>query len=220
MRALPRLGRFVSMFGAQSVPHTAAWMHPEHWPDLDWDDLVAHHGMQRDAFAAHVPPDDVKSFDEWRDATQAYHAALLQLQIEDLRRCKWTPSGGFAVFTLADAAPTVGYGVLDHERVPKRAYTALRDACRPVLPMVDPRTGQVHIANDGRVALTGADIEITVDGRGRRWHGDVDADALAYVGRVELGDAIDVEAVFMHPSLGRVVNRYPLLILEAGRGRV
>jgi beta-mannosidase len=220
IRALPRLGRFVSMFGAQSVPHTTEWMHPEQWPDLDWDDLVAHHGMQRKAFAAHVPSDDVKSFDEWRDATQAYHAALLQLQIEDLRRCKGSPTGGFAVFAFADTAPTIGFGVLDHERVPKRPYLALRDACRPVLPMVDPRTGQVHVVNDGRVGLPGADVEVVVDGRARRWRGDIDADALAFVGRVELGDAIDVEAVLTHPSVGRVVNRLPLLILEAGRGRV
>jgi beta-mannosidase len=220
MRALPRLGRFVSMFGAQSVPHSAAWMQPERWPELDWDDLVAHHGMQRKAFATHIPPDDVKSFEEWRDATQAYHAALLQLQVEDLRRCKGTPTGGFAVFALADPAPAVGFGVLDHERVPKRAYAALRDACRPVLPMVDPRTGHVHVVNDGRAELDGADIEVTVDGRARRWHGDLDADGIAYVGRVELGDAIDVEAVLMHPSLGRVVNRYPLLLLEAGRREI
>lgn len=218
IRALPRLGRFVSTFGAQSVPCTTAWIHPERWPALDWDDLVAHHGMQRKAFAAHVPPDDVKSFEEWRDATQAYQAALLQLQIEDLRRCKGAPTGGFAVFAFADAAPTIGFGVLDHERVPKRAYDALRNACRPVLAMVDPRTGHVHVANDGRVALTGAEVEVVVDGRARRWQGDIDADALAYVGRVELGDAIDVEAVLSHPAVGRVVNRSPLLILEAGRG--
>ncbi len=32
IRALPRLGRFVSAFGAQSVPENAAWMQPELWP--------------------------------------------------------------------------------------------------------------------------------------------------------------------------------------------
>ncbi len=108
MRAVPRLGRFVSAFGAQSVPDTAEWMHPELWPDLLWDDLTEHHGMERDAFDAHVPVGDAKSFDEWREATQAYQAALLQLQIEDLRRCKGTPNGGFTVFCLADPSPAVG----------------------------------------------------------------------------------------------------------------
>jgi hypothetical protein len=85
--------------------------------------------------------------------------------------------------------------------------------------MVDPRTGRVHVANDTRHALVGAEIEVTVDGRARRWRGDIDGDALAFVGRVELGDAVDVDAVLVHPSAGRIVNRYPLLILEAGRSR-
>jgi beta-mannosidase len=216
-RAIPRVARFVSAFGAQSVPPNAAWMQPDRWPDLDWDALTAHHAMERAAFAAQVPAADAKSFDEWREATQAYQAALLQLQIEDLRRCKGAPSGGFAVFAFADAAPLVGFGVLDHERAPKRAYASVRDACRPVLPMIDPRSGNVHVVNDRRVALEGARIEVTVDGRARRWTGDVEADAIAFIGRVEIGDAVDVEAVLRHPSTGEIANRYPLLLLEAGR---
>ncbi len=129
IRAVPRLGRFVSAFGAQSVPDTAEWMHPELWPELPWDDLAEHHGMERSAFDAHIPVGDTKSFDEWREATQAYQAALLQLQIEDLRRCKGTPCGGFTVFCLADPSPAVGFGVVDHERVAKRG---VRRAARRV----------------------------------------------------------------------------------------
>ena len=37
--------------------------------------------------------------------TQAYQAALLQLQIEDLRRVKYAPTGGFAQFSLRGSAP-------------------------------------------------------------------------------------------------------------------
>src|SRR5262249_32661911 len=146
---------------------------PEQWPDLDWDALAAHHSLERDAFVAHVPPTDAKSFDEWREATQAYQAALLQLQIEDLRRCKRDPTGGFAVVALADPGPTVGFGLVDHERVPKRGYGAVRDACRAVLPMVDPRTGNVHVVNDQPTTIDDAVIEVAVDGRVRRWTGDV-----------------------------------------------
>jgi beta-mannosidase len=217
VRAVPRLGRFVSAFGAQSVPSTCEWMHPERWPALDWDGLAAGHGMQRAAFERYVSPGDAKTFEEWRDATQAYQAALLQLQIEDLRRCKGAPGGGFAMFAFADAEPLVGFGVLDHERVPKRAYAALRDTCRPVLAMVDPRTGNVHVVNDGRVPLDAAEVEVTVDGRTHRWTGDAGAHALVYVGRVDVHDAVDVESVCAHPLVGRIVHRYPLLLLEAGR---
>jgi beta-mannosidase len=217
LRLLPRLGRFVSAFGAQSVPATAGWMHPQRWPHLNWDELASQHGMERAAFEAQVPVADAKSFDEWRDASQAYQAALLQLQIEDLRRCKGTPCGGFALYTLADSSPTVGFGLLDHERVAKRAYAAVRDACRPILPLIDPRTGNVHVVNDTRAPLDDATIEVAVDGRVRRWTGDIDADAVAFVGRAELDDAVDVEAILTHPQCGRVENRYPLVVLEAGR---
>ena len=141
----------------------------------------------------------------------------MQLQIEDLRRCKGDPSGGFAVFAFADPSPAVGFGVLDHERMPKRAYAALRDACRAVLPMVDPRTGNVHVVNDSREVVERAEIEVAVDGRVRRWEGDIDREAAVFVGRVDLGDAVDVEVVLTHRGTGRVANRYPLVVLEAGR---
>ena len=32
-------------------------------------------------------------------------------------------------------------------------------------------------------------------------------------------DAVDVEIVLTHADLGRIANRYPLVILEAGRAR-
>ncbi len=217
LRAIPRFGRFVSAFGAQSVPAAADWARPELWPDLDWVDLAEHHGMERAAFDAHVPPGDAKSFDEWSDSTQAYQAALLQLQIEDLRRCKGSPCGGFAVFCLADPSPSVGFGLLDHNRVPKRAYGAVRDACRPVLGTIDPRTGHVHVVNDTRRALVDAEIVVAIDGRIRRWRGGIEADAVAYVGSADLDGAVDVEVVLTHPEVGRIANRYPLVILEAGR---
>jgi beta-mannosidase len=219
VRALPRLGRFVSAFGAQSVPANAAWMGPKQWPQLDWDRLSEHHGMERAAFDTYVPPTDAKSFDEWCDATQAYQSALLQLQIEDLRRCKGSPCGGFTLFCFADPSPAVGFGLLDHERTPKRAYAAVRDACRPVLPMVDPRTGNVHVVNDTRYAVVDAGVVVSVDGRVRRWRGDLDADSVVFVGSADLDDAVDVEVVLEHADTGRIANRYPLVILEAGRAR-
>jgi hypothetical protein len=121
------------------------------------------------------------------------------------------------VFTLVEAGPVVGFGLLDADRVAKRAYGAVRDACRTVLPTIDPRTGSVHIVNDDRVPVENALIEVAVDGRLRRWRGSVEADAIAFVGRVDLDDAVDVEVVLTHEATGRVANRYPLLVLEAGR---
>jgi beta-mannosidase len=217
LRAFPRLARYVAEFGAQAVPDTNEWMEPERWPDLDWDALFEHHSLQRRNFDRYVPPADCKSFDEWREATQAYQAALLQLQIEDLRRLKYAPNGGFVQFCFADGHPSVTWSVLDHLRRPKRGYAAIRDACRPVLPMLEPRQGLVHVVSELREALTGAVVEVNIDGRLQRFTGDVAPDAVTYIGKVELEDAVDVDVVLEHPAVGRVDNRYPLLVLEACR---
>ena len=137
------------------------------------------------------------------------------MQIEDLRRVKYSPTGGFAQFSFVDPHPAVSWSVLDHERVPKRGYGALRDACRPVLPMIEPRAGLVHVVNDTRDDLVGAVVEASVDGRRTRWYGDIPADGITFVARVDLSEAVDVEVTLEHPDTGPVTNRYPLLILRA-----
>ncbi|HEX5616410.1 MAG TPA: glycoside hydrolase family 2 TIM barrel-domain containing protein [Acidimicrobiia bacterium] len=217
LRAAPRLATFVSEFGAQAVPSTSAWMQPERYPDLDWETLSHNHLLQRSRLERYVPVDECKTFEEWTDATQAYQAALLQLQIEDLRRLKYRPTAGFAQFCLADSHPAVSWSVLDHERVPKRGYHALRDACRPVLPMVEPREGLVHVANDRHRPLLGAVVVVEVDDHRRAFTGDIAADAVTYVGQVALGDAVDVRVRLEHPDVGTVEQGYPLSVLDIVR---
>jgi hypothetical protein len=68
-----------------------------------------------------------------------------------------------------------------------------------------------------REPLVNAVVEVQVDGRAFRFAGDVEPDAVTYVGTVEIGDAIDVEVALDHPICGRVTNRYPLLVLDACR---
>ena len=221
LRRWPRLGRFVSEFGAQAVPESAAFMEPARWPNLDWPRLVGRHSLQKRIFDRRVPPDEYATFDDWRAATQAYQAALIQLQAEDLRRLKYRPTGGFLQFCFADGAPGVTWSVLDHDRVPKAGYGALRDACRSVLPMLDPRTGAVHVANELRRPLPGAVVQTTVGGREWRFTGDVGADSLVFVGRVELPeDAVAAEVTLTHDEVGTVVNRYgPVVLAAASLGR-
>lgn len=209
LRAFPRLARYVTEFGAQAVPETAGWMEPERWPDLDWDDLFEHHALQRRHFERWVPPERYGSFDEWKDATQEYQAALVQLQVEDLRRIRFSPTGGFCQFCFADGHPAVTWSVLDHERVPKRGYAALRDACRPVLGMLEPREGLVHVVNETRHALAGAVVTVEVDGHERRFTGDVPADAIGYVGRVDVAGVYQARVVVEAPGAEPVVNTYP-----------
>jgi beta-mannosidase len=218
LRAVPRLARFVTEFGAQAVPETASFMEPARWPDLDWDTLFERHACQARVFERFVPPDRYDTFDAWRAATQGYQAALIQLQVEDLRRLKYEPNGGFCHFCFADGHPAVTWSVLDHERVPKLGFAALRDACRPVLAMVEPREGLVHVVSELRHGLSDAVIEVHAgDRRLGKWTGYVPGDGIAYVADVDLDGTDDLVAILSHPEVGRVENRYPPLIMQAVR---
>jgi beta-mannosidase len=192
----PVLARFVSEFGAQAVPDTAAWMEPGRWPDLDWETLGAHHALQRTLLDRHVPREGL-SFDEWRDRTQAYQATVVRHHVETLRRLKYRPTGGFCVFLLADAQPAVSWSLLDHERRPKAAYHALAAACAPVVVVADRpaavyRPGRevdlaVHVVNDHRADLDAtatAQLRWPGGGRSWQWEGHARADSVTKIGRV------------------------------------
>jgi beta-mannosidase len=218
LRRWPRLARFVSEFGAQAVPESAAFMEPDRWPALDWERLAARHNLQPQHFERFVPPDEFATFDDWRAATQTYQAALIQLQVEDLRRLRFGPTGGFLQFCFADGHPGVTWSVLDHERLPKAGHAALADACRSVLPMLDPRTGHVHVANERRTPFPRAEIEVRVGDATWSFGGDLAADSLAYVGRVDIAEGTrSVVVTLRQADLGEVVNRYRSVLLTAGR---
>jgi beta-mannosidase len=216
LRRWPRLGRFVSEFGAQAVPESAAFMAPDRWPHLDWERLQARHNLQPQHFARFVPPDEYATFDDWRAATQAYQAALIQLQVEDLRRLRHRPTGGFLQFCFADGHPGVTWSVLDHDRLPKAGQAALAAACRSVLPMVDPRTGHVHVANELRTPFPGAEVEVRIGEASWAFGGDLAADSLAYVGRVEIAEGTrSIVVTLRQPDRCQVENRYRSVLLGA-----
>jgi beta-mannosidase len=197
---LPILARFVSEFGAQAVPETAAWMHPEDWPHLDWARLGASHALQKDVFDRRVPPAEHASFEEWRRATQDYQSTVIRHHVETLRRLKYRPTGGFCQFLLADAQPAVSWSVLDHHRVPKAGYQALAEACAPVIvvaerPAARYRAGErvrlaLHVVSDLRQAVDDATTTAVLrwPGGERTWRfgGDIPADSCVRVGQVDL----------------------------------
>ncbi len=213
LRAVPRVARFVSEFGAQAVPVDAGFMEPERWPDLDWDRLFERHACQKTRFDRYVPPALFDSFEAWQLATQRYQAALIQLQIEDLRRLRLSPTGGFCQFCFADGHPAVTWSVLDHQREPKPGFAALRDACRTIVPMLEPRQGLVHVANESRRTLPGATIEVEIDGRVRAFVGDIPAGSLSFVGRVHLDHRTgEVRLRLQHPDLAPIENDFEDLL--------
>jgi len=191
--------RFVSEFGAQAVPTSADFVEPERWPDLDWERLEDHHGLQRQFLDRRVPEVDHATFDDWQAATQAYQATLIRHHVEELRRLKYRPTGGFVQFLLTDAQPAISWSVLDHDRVPKAGYEALMEACRPVIVVADRLPAElvpgdlldldVHVVSDLHVPLARAAVtaELTWPGGHRAWHwgGEVTSDTVVRIGTVE-----------------------------------
>jgi beta-mannosidase len=199
-RAMPRLARFVSEFGAQAVPSgDVEFCEPERWPDLDWSRLARSHNLQKARFDRYVAPDDYASFEEWRDATQAYQAEVIKHHVETLRRLKYRPTGGFCLFAFADGHPGVTWAVLDHERTPKAGYGALVDACRPVIVVAERLPGRVvpgdalaldvHVVSDLRTPLDTAVVSARFSWPGGdhrwRWQGEVGADDCVRVGTIQ-----------------------------------
>ena len=105
---IPRMVRFVAEFGAQAVPEDAAFMEPEHWPDLDWERLAEHHDLQHAVFERRLPPARLRHVRRVAAAPRSCtRRSSLKHQIEQLRRLKYRPTGGFTVSSLADAHPAV-----------------------------------------------------------------------------------------------------------------
>jgi beta-mannosidase len=192
LRAVPRLARFVTEFGAQAVPSSAGWMEPQRWPDLDWDELRAHHALQLPVLDRHVPRDG--TFEEWVAASQEYQAQVVRFHVEALRRLKYRPTGGFCQFSFADGYPAVTWAVLDHARRPKAGYAALVAACAPVVVIADrpaasyppgaPVRFDVHVVSDLRRPLAGARVTASLGAAPFAWEGDVPADSCTRVGTV------------------------------------
>lgn len=227
---VPRVVRFMSEFGAQAVPDTADFIDDDAWPDLDWDMLATRHGLQKWVFDQRVPPAEFATFDAWRQATQRYQAELLRHHIELLRRLKYRPAGGFCMFALNDPAPVVSWSVLDHERVPKLGWEALKRACEPVIVVADRPSEivapgetialDVHVVNDLRHEIDGAVVDVTASwsGGSRRWRfgGDVPADECVRVGSVamEVPDTLGALAVDLVLTAGDLIqtNHYSAAI--------
>ena len=231
--AMPRMVRFVSEFGTQSVPDSNEFMHPERWPALDWHGLAVHHGMQSEPIERHVPPTDHATFESWKVATQQHQASVLRHQIETLRRLKYQPTGGFCFLSLNDPSPSVSWGVLDHERHPKPAYAAVVEACRPVIvvadhlpPTVVPGAAlamDVHVVSDLRTALQSVSCTATLRwaGGGHRWEwsGDVPPDSCVRVGTIQfvvpdMAGEVWLDLTLEHPDAA-ATNRYTTRVVRS-----
>jgi beta-mannosidase len=196
---VPRMGRFVSAFGAASVNPDSVGTS---WSEMDWEALGERCSADWRALQRLVPIEDGRDIRSWATLTQLAQADVVKTTIELLRRLKYSPTGGFIHHTLADPGSDGGFGVLAHDRRPKPAWRSLVEACRPVIVVADPmppelHAGQqlrlaVHVVSDLRHELSDAVIEARLTGADgvelstRRWAGTIAADSCQLIGHVEL----------------------------------
>lgn len=195
-RRLPRMVRWVSSLGGQSVPDSDG-IRDHMWP-VDLGLLADQYGLNERAFRQYLPPVGFDNIDAWIDASQAYQGILLRRQIETLRRLKYRPTGGFTFAALADCRPAVSFAIYDHDRNPKQAVAAVRAACTPLIVVADrlpseiamgePLLLDVHVVSDLREGLNGLEVRAELDWPGGHhewaWRGAVKADDVARIGSI------------------------------------
>ncbi len=220
IRQWPRLGLFLGGFGAQSVA-------VEDWDQNEPTWSTAMIG----AFERYLPRQAYANGVSWALASRAYQADLVRSQIETVRRLKYRPTGGFCLMALADAEPSGGFGVLDHNRQAKPAYEALTDACRALVIMGDtPPTmaipGEeislmVHVVSDLPDRLT--DVRVTATASAQEWEeshtwdGDLAPDTCAHVGTLvfEVPEVNGPLVVNLEVQAGEraATNRYQTIVI-------
>jgi beta-mannosidase len=222
---IPRMGRFITAFGAASVDPGSVGIN---WPDIDWTELGELCAAEPRSLRAFIATETAADGSTWAEMTRTAQADVVKTIIELLRRLKYRPTGGFILHTLFDPGPAGGFGVLGSTREPKPAWDALVAACRPVIVVADPlpvdlEPGQqldlaVHVVSDLRHELSDAVIEARLVGPGetplltRRWAGLVRADSCELIGHVAAASPSrpgPVELQLELRAAGRVVeNRY------------
>ncbi len=123
----------------------------------------------------------------------AYQAALIQYQVEHLRRLRAEGCAGYIHFWLADLVPQVGCGVLDSERRPKGGYHALQRASQPL---------QIVLEHDGhrpRGLWVFNDTPQPFPGAVASWQAYDDHDQLVWEGAVHRDIAPNASQALIRP---------------------
>ena len=224
-RRIPRMVRWVSSFGAQSIPRNRD-VKVLDWP-ADLGLLADRYGLNENGFRHYLPTSDAATIDRWVDASQAYQATLLRRQIETLRRLKYRPTGGFTFRALADCRPAISFAIYDHLRNPKEAVGAVRAACQPVIVIADRLPNvmradeaillDVHVVSDVREVLDDLSViaELIWPGGSHQWawRGQVGSDSVARIGSInwivpDVTGPVQLHIYLRHGTVELASNHY------------
>ena len=139
---------FPTEFGVQALPNqeSPVWTTVNTgWPVDPDDPSWAHAGYQSIFWASPGVglPSQYPSLSEYIAESQRYQAFFVRYTIDQWRRQKFNPTGGYIHFLFTDGWPAITWSVLDYYRLPKAGYQALAEASRPVRLCLDldPRGG-------------------------------------------------------------------------------
>lgn len=133
---------FPTEFGVQALPNRDSpfWETVNtQWP-IDSDDPTwAYAGYQ--AIFWDRPgiglPERYASLADYILESQAYQAFYVRYAIDQWRRKKFSPVGGYIHFLFTDSWPAITWAALDYFRQPKAGYHALAEASRPAHICID-----------------------------------------------------------------------------------
>lgn len=133
---------FPTEFGVQALPNPDSpfWTTVNReWPINGDDPTWAHAGYQSVFWVSPGvgAPSQYVSLREYIRASQEYQAFYIRYTIDQWRRQKFNPVGGYIHFLFTDGWPAITWSVLDYNRRPKAGYQALAEASRPAHVCID-----------------------------------------------------------------------------------
>lgn len=137
---------FPTEFGVQALPtlDSPFWATVKsEWP-VDADDPSWSHAGYQPVFWARPgvgAPSEYGSLAEYVAESQAYQAFYIRYTIDQWRRKKFAPVGGYIHFLFTDGWPAISWSVLDYFRLPKAGYAALAEASSAVRLCIDWEDG-------------------------------------------------------------------------------
>jgi beta-mannosidase len=125
---------FITEFGSQSLPDKKTMIdifgEDNLWPP-DWEEWRKR-GFQKELYEKNIAR-SYDSLEEIINYSQAYQTYFYKEHIEAMRRKKYNKNNGILAFHLVSTWPSIDWSLIDHQRNPKMAYSAVKESYQPLL---------------------------------------------------------------------------------------
>ncbi|MBL91031.1 MAG: hypothetical protein CMH56_04365 [Myxococcales bacterium] len=144
---MPKNIRFVSEFGAQSLPNieSARAFLPEDLTDAAWKKVAASKMAQIPNMKHWVDLDACQTLEDLVEVTQRCQLRVSRYIIDRLRFYKYSPAGGFTHFLLNETILGVTWSVVDATGVPKDTFKTLSNSLMPANIFLLPGEEKINV---------------------------------------------------------------------------